>query len=244
MNRLAIIRPLPATMTGDMVNPERMATDDPKEVAYSANAGAREIEFDLGSPQMVGAIYLGGVTGGTTAFTVTGGPVGYAENALGNLVVAPKRTATGPRQYLMTFAPQLIRYVRLSANLAQGFAVGIARLGELFQPTWGHEWGAGRYLVDTSIVTRNRAGGFGIDKGAIATGWEFTLGDLTDEEREALFDMLRKVGESNPIIVSEDPAVTADLDARLHYGLFQRLEKYERQSVGVTRWSLKVEDWL
>lgn len=240
---LSIIRPLAATIAGSMTNAARMATPDPKEVAYSNGAAARTIDLDLGSVQTVGAVYLGGVSG-TTSFTVTGGTAGYATTAFGNIDVAPKRTAIAPRQYLLQLEPTALRYIRLSAALADGFEVGLAIAGERFTPTWGHEWGAGRGLVDTGTASRNRAGGFGVNPGAIATSYDWTLGDLTDEEREALFDMLRKVGETNPMIVCEDPAQTADLDARLHYGLFQRLEKYERRSVGITRWSLRLEDWI
>lgn len=242
MSNLSVNRPLAATIAGNMTNPTRMSSPDPKEVAFSNGALARTIDIDLGAAQMVGSIYLGGVSGSTT-FAVTGGTAAYTTTALGDILVAPKRTAIAPRQYLLQFDPISLRYIRLSATLADGFQVGIAAACERFTATYGHEWGAGRYLEDTSNVARNRAGGFGIDKGAIVPGYDFTLGDLTDEERESLFDMLRKVGESSPVIVAEEPDVTNDLDARLHYGLFQRLEKYERRSVGITRWSLKVSDW-
>lgn len=243
MTILSINRWLAGTVAGTMTNPSRMATWDPKEVAYSNGAGARTIDIDLGAVQSVGSIYLGGVNG-TTTFAVTGGAAAYTTTALGNIVVAPKRTAVAPRQYLLEFAPVNFRYFRLSANLADGFEVGIAAACERISPSWGHEFGASRTLEDMSNVTANRAGGFGIDAGAIVPGYSFTLGDLTDEEREALFDLLRKTGQSNPIIVAEDPAVTNDLDARLHYGLFQRLEGYERRSPGITRWALKMRDWI
>lgn len=242
MSVLAIIRPLPATYGGNMTDAARMGTPDPREVAYSTGSGARTIDMDLGSVQSVGAIYLGGATF-AGSFQITGGVAGYTETVIGDILSAPKRTAVSPRQYLATFPPINVRYIRLSANLNNGWEVGVAVAGERFSPTFGHEWGAGRYLADTGTATRNRAGGFGVDPGAVVAGWEFTLGDLTDEEREVLFDMLRKIGETRPVIVAEDPDVTPDLDARLHYGLFQRLEKYERVQTGVTRWALKVEEW-
>lgn len=242
MGLLSVSRWLAGTIAGNMTNPTRMATWDPKEVAYSNGAGARTIDIDLGAAQMVGAIYLGGVSG-TTTFAVTGGAASYTTTSYGNIVVAPKRTAVSPRQYLLEFAPVSLRYIRLSATLADGFEVGIAAACERFTSEYGHEWGAGRGLEDMSSVTANRAGGFGIDPGAIVPSYDWTFGDLNDEEREALFDMLRKVGTSSPVIICEDPAVTNDLDARLHYSLFQRLEKYERRSVGITRWSLKARDW-
>lgn len=243
MSNVAIMRPLAATVAGNMTNASRMATPDPKEVAYSAGGAARTIDLDLGAAQNVGAIYLGGVSG-TTAFAVTGGAGGYTESALGNILVAPKRTATAPRQYLLTFAPASLRYIRLSAALADGFEVGVATALERFTPTYNHEWGASRTLLDTGSAQRLISGGFGINKGAVVPGWTFTLGDLLDDEREVLFDMLRKVGETSPIVIAEDPDVTADLDARLHYGIFQRIGGYERPSLGITKWALTVADWI
>lgn len=243
MSRVVIIRPLAAAIAGNMTSPERMATPDPKEVSISPDAGARSIDLDLGAARTVGALYLGGVSS-AVAFTATGGVGAHAEFNLGNLLAAPKRTAGAPYRNLLVIEPRELRYVRLSANVPAGFEVGLAMAGELFRPGYNHEWGAGRYLVDTSTVARNRAGGFGIDQGAIAVGWDFALGDLTDDDAANLFDMLRKVGESNPAIVCEDPDVTPGLEERTHYGLFQRLEKYERQSLGVTRWSLKIEEWI
>lgn len=242
MGTSIIMRPLPATYTGTIINPDRLGTPDPKEVAYyDANAN-RSFTIDLGADTMVGAFYMGGVSG-TPNFNLTLRTAALVDTVIGAVAVAPKRTAGAPRQYLARFTPQLARYAVVTVNATIGLEVGFASLNEVFEPTYGHEWGAGRFIIDTGLATRNRAGGFGIEAGAIVTGWDFTLGDLTEDEREVLFDMLRKVGETSPVIVCEDPDQTADLDARLHYGLFQRLEKYERQQLGVTRWSLKVEDW-
>ena len=245
MSNLAIIRPIPGVSTGALVNPERTGTPDPKEVSYSVGAGIRDMDIDLGAAHLIGGFYVGAVSH-EVQITVATGVAAHGEiHHDGLLDIAPKRTAGAPRQYLKLIAPIPVRFINMRIqNAPDGLEVGLALVGEVFRPTYGHEWGAGRYLVDTGTATRNRAGGFGIERGAIVPGWEFTLGDLTDEEREQLFDMVRKMGETSPVVVVEDPDNTADLDARIHYGLFQRLEKYERQSVGVTRWSFKVEEWL
>lgn len=246
MSNLAIIRPLPgaAYVNGALTNGARIFTPDPKEVA--TGNGDSFFRVDLGRVETVSAIYLGGNIG-RRGFRWRGGAASYVETALRNIGPAQKRTDVGPFQILDIFDPVALRYLEFYTDTGGGFGpaegIGVLAIGETFRPTFGHEWGAGRYLVDTSTVSRNRAGGFGIDRGAIVPGWEFTLGDLTEEERERLFDMVRKLGESSPVIVCEDPDNTADLDARIHYGLFQRLEKYDRQSVGVTRWSFKVEEW-
>jgi hypothetical protein len=237
---------LPAALVGGgFTDGGRALTPDPKEVAV-AGAAATNFRFDLGSAQMVSAVYLGAASASLAGITAFGGVVDVYENNLGALSPAQKRTAAAPYKYYLQFPALSLRFIEFNrpASFPVGFEMGLAIAGERFSPTWGHEWGAGRFLSDTSSVSRNRAGGFGIERGAVVPGWDFTLGDLTLEETEQLFDMMRKVGESAPVVVAEDPDASNDLDARIHYGLFRRLEKYERASVGVTRWSLKVEDWI
>lgn len=242
MNNGTIMRPLPAVIGGSLADPARMASPDPKEVAYAVAAGPHTIDIDLGAPTLVGAVYLGGVSG-DVVFSLTGGTASYAEAPIGNLFAAQKRTPVGARKYLGIIVPRPLRYLRLSADLPAGFEVGVAAICERFSPKWGHEWGSGRSIIDTGTANRNRAGGFGVELGAVVTGWDFTLGDITDGEREELFDMLKKIGETRPVIVAENTDATADLDARVHYGLLRRVDKYERIQLGVTKWTLKVEDW-
>lgn len=244
---VSIMRPItPTAVAGSMTDVARVATPDPKEVAVSTGAGVRTIDLDLGSEQVVGAVYIGGANMGTT-FAVTGGGTGdaYTTIPLGNIYVAAKRRAVSPRQYLLIIdPPQPLRYIRLSATLANGNAVGIACALERFTPTWGQEWGAGRPLSDASSMAKNRAGGFGGELGVISPGYSFTLGDLTDDETEILFDIVRQVGESRPVVIVEQPDLTENLDARLHYGLIQRIEPYERQRLNIVRWGFRIEDWL
>lgn len=242
MANMVIGRPLPGTITFSWVNGANLLTPDPKEVAYAGATGFQEFTIDLGSEKPVGAVYFGGVSKDIELSYYVQNTVGTSL-ATGTINAANKRTAAAPFQYFASFAPVNARRLIVYSNPTAGDEIGVAAMLETFQPTWNQEWGAGRFLIDTGTATRNRAGGFGIEQGAIVPGYEFTLGDLTDTELEVLYDMLRKVGETSPIIIAEEPTNNTDLDARVHYGLFQRLEKYERQQLGVTRWSLKMEEW-
>lgn len=245
MSNMSIIRPLPVSaIAGSMTDAERMLTPSPKEVSYSSATAARTIDIDLGSAQDVGAIYLGGVSA-TANFTITGGLGSYTTTALGTAVVAPKSSSENPRQYLLMIdPPQSLRYIRLSANLTSGDEIGNLVVGETFQPTLGHEYGGGRAIGDTGGATRLMSGGFGIESGATFGTWEFTLGDLTTDEIEALYTMLKKVGMTKPMVVVENPDVTANLHNRIHYGLFEKISKYERLTPGETRWALQIGEWV
>ena len=136
------------------------------------------------------------------------------------------------------------RYWRLALN-GSPTAVGIVAIGASVQPTYGHEWGSGRQLVDTGQVTPLRGGGFAVEPGAKKAAWQFALGDLTDADLSALWDMVLDIGIGSPVLAMEDPALTgAAMNAALHYGLLDRPEVYERQSLGVSRWNFRVEEWV
>lgn len=247
MSVLSIIKPASifAVSSVELTDASRLLTPDPKEVAFRATAGTFGIDIDLGSAQTVDAIYLGGLSG-PIDFTVTGGAGAYTTTAVANLVVAPKFRASAPRRNLLHFAPQAWRYIRLTTttSAAAGFEVGNLVVGDAFRPTWGHEFGGGRGIGDTGIATRLLSGGFGILAGSRFKTWDFALGDLTDAELEELFDILYQLGETNPAVVCEDPDITSNLDARIHYGKFGKIDRYERLVPGATRWNLKFEEWV
>jgi hypothetical protein len=52
------------------------------------------------------------------------------------------------------------------------------------------------------------------------------------------------VGKHGSILVVEDPDQAATgLNERVHWGLFDKLESYERIAPGATKWTLRIEDW-
>ncbi len=247
MSVLGIIKPLPLTIAStNLTDGARLTTVDPKEVAYlAAGPNTVAIDIDLGSIKTVSAIYLGAVSSALD-FTVTGGAAAYTTTAVANLVTANKLSGLSPRKNILFFADQSWRYIRLlsPATTAAGFEIGNVIVGDAFRPTWGHEYGGGRSVGDTGVKSRLLSGGFGIMQGARFKTWNWTLGDLTDAEVEELFSFALDVGETNPVVVCEDPDITSNLDARTHYGLFDKIETYERLAPGLTRWNFKIEEWV
>lgn len=239
----------PSTIsTAGFTNEANAGSVDPKEVAVDSVGGInRDLILEFSGGVVIDSAFLGAVSADVEVqlSADTTDDSLYDTAYATKLAASHKRTAEAPFSYYWQLAGDTVYRLRFRfVSIPAGFNVGLARAAETFSPTYGHEWGAGRSLVDTGAATRNKAGGFGIEPGAIAGAWDWTLGDLTDEEVEELYDILRRIGATNPCLVVEDPAETNHLDARIHYGLFQRLEKYERRSVGITRWSLKIEEWI
>jgi len=234
-----------ASIGGTMEDAARLLTPSPKEAALSAG-GARTIDIDLGQAIPVDMITLAHTNAPDGfAFSVSYGVGGYSEHALGNLVAAPARKVVLPRHMLMVVdEPVTARFIRLSsAAVPAGFYAGILSVSQAMRTQYGHEWGSGRFVVDTGSAARLMSGGFGINRGARFGGWQWTFGDLDDAETDALYAMQLRAGMTSPIIVVEDPDITAGLNERIHYGLLTRLEAFERQDTTKTRWLMRVEDW-
>jgi hypothetical protein len=142
-------------------------------------------------------------------------------------------------------APVASRYwkLTLSNGDTSDFYVGVLAMGIAFQTTYGTEWGAGRFIEDTGSVERLFSGGFGITNGVATTGYQFTFGDLTVDERERLFQIARRRRTTQTILVVEDPDFTDGLNDRCHWSLWNRFEAYERIDPANSRWSMKVQDW-
>jgi hypothetical protein len=245
MSVMSFLRPVAAIVAAStLTDATRVLTSDPKEVAYMAGAGTVTIDLDLGSVQEISAVFIGAMSSALT-FTVTGGAAAYTTESAGSISVADKLKAVAPRRNFALFAPKNWRYIRLEATGAPaGLEIGNVVVGDAFQPTWGHEWGAGRGVGDTGTAQRLLSGGFGINRGARFKTWDWTLGDITDAEVRELTDLCLTVGETAPLVICEDPDQTAGLDERLYYGKFAKLERYERLVPGATRWSFKVEEWV
>ena len=242
MASLTLMRALFATTTSTGL--ENLATPDPKEIA--APSSGASIGLDLGASFEVDTIFVGHiVTAATTVAIYTGASLGATTTLQSTPTLGPS-TARRRHGFVKLGAPVSSRYWTLVfGSPAASATVGIAALGKSVQPAFGHEWGSGRLIRDMSQVTALRGGGFGIERGARAPGWQFTAGDLSDAEVVSLWDMVQEVGESAPVVVCEDPALAQpSLNEALHYGLFDRPEAYSREAPGLNRWSFRVKDWV
>lgn len=233
----------PTNATGP-TTPLNLLTPDPKEVA-TASVSPVNIDVDLGASFSVDQFLLGFLTSGVTAVTVaTATGLGTGLGSATALNLGPT-TAVRRHAFLDLVTPVSSRFFRFVVTFTGTLSVGIVGIGLSNQPTWGHEWGSGRQPIDTAIVTPLRGGGFMREQGSIKAAWQFSLGDLTDTDLDALWDLANDVGVGNPVLVMEDPALTgAAMNKALHYGLFAKPDVYERLLPGLSRWSFRVEEWV
>ena len=230
------------TTNGVAANSDNLKTPDPKEI-YSGNA--QYIFFDFGAAYEFDTAFIGYIGGAATsnAIGVNQGVNMSFTGQTGKATPTPGPTTARRRHAFAKFTAGTSRYWNIS--FWESFSVGIVVFGKSIQPAYGHEWGSRRGIRDMSQVTPLRGGGFGIERGARAGGYEFTCGDLTDAEVQSLYDMVEDVGESAPVVVCRDPALAQpDLNNALHYGLLDRPEAYVREAPGMNSWSFRVKDWV
>jgi len=227
---------------------------DPREIWQDSAVGsAAVIDIDLGSPQVIDTVYLGCVWWATWGATwaISGGL-----SAADEVMMSPMTTLRVPERAgrtsafshaFWTGAEAYIRHLRITIMQTDGerpIAVGALMAGQAWQPNWNMEIGSGRAVKDTGSITRLPSGGVSIVEGARFGSFKFTLGVLTDDEVDYLYDLQLDRGETRRLLVVEDPARTAGLRSRLHYGALTSLRAFERRDPAQTKWEATVEDWV
>ncbi|MBX9881276.1 MAG: hypothetical protein K2X73_04815 [Sphingomonas sp.] len=246
----AIVRPCAVAdvQAANVVAAPNVATAEPKAVAELGGNQEQDVAISIVLPtaQQIDTIVVGFASGATPPLGFWCGINGPYERSLGT--VAPLTTAIegGRQHYILQLpAPFMVRYINLGHAAGLGRSqIGLFAAGLAFRPTWGGEWGGGIGLTDTGTATRRRDGGFGIDPGVSAAQMQWTFGDLSDGERQQLFGMLKQRGATTtPFLVIEGGDNGPSSTEEVHWGLFTRIEPYERQAPGMSRWSLRFEDW-
>ena len=250
----SIIRPEPLVPYASfaLVEATNVLTAEPKQVAVTSG-GFPSCYADAGAPIAVDTFVLGYVAkpgADLSAFTVhffaDAGAVGASE--VGQAALLPTALRAGRRHCVLQLgAPVAERivgfYIGGPGADAAGLEIGLFAVGRSFRPAWGSEYGSGAGVIDTGSVTRRRDGGFGIDPGARAATLQWTFGDLSDAETDALFALLMDRGETASIVAIEGADTGPITSEQVHWGRFTRIETYERLDAGITRWSLRMEDW-
>lgn len=255
---LIIMRPLALS---NVVNFANLGDDDllalqtpnPKEIALAdiANDSAAGLGADLGAVASLDTFLLGftNAPAGTTQIEVYTATAAFEPIGLQGTAVVIESTLVSPvrHAFVQLAAPVASRYwVILLRNATGGtisMSIGVLAVGRAFQCALGHEWGAGRQIEDTGTAERLIGGGFGIDEGVTVGGYGWTFGDLTNAELSDLYALVRAIGQTKTVLVVEDPDQTAGLAERIHWGLFDRLNAYERLIPGASRWEFKIRDW-
>jgi hypothetical protein len=254
MKQLLIAKPVDWSIMGAATaggaGLDNLLTPDPKEAWITSNAAAQTVRALFAAPTTIDTAHLGftDLPHGTTVdfYTFTNAD-GTGEAALGSYAVDNPTGDSRPRHAFAQGAPRAnVRGIRatMTQPAARAAIVGVMSAGLALAPYWGHEYGAGRFVIDTGTKERLFGGGFGIQLGARAGGYQWTFGDLTEEEVEALYKLALDAGETASVLVIENPdTVEPGLNERVHWSIIDKIEAYERFAPGASRWAFKVLDW-
>lgn len=254
MKNLLILQPTPiVSVTASRGSgAANLLTPDPREVWMDSGTGTATLVLDFGQPRVINTIFLGHLLPPhvDATWSITGGLIDST-----SLLISPVSSLRVPdvtwrspalSHAFWTGAAVRVRYIRLSVTQPAGSAplsAGVLIAGYALQPAWNHEWGSGRRPIDTNPAVALPDGGFSGVEGVRKSAWFWTLGDLADDELDALWEIALDRGESRPLLVVEDPDRTAGLRRRLHYGIFRQFREFERLTRNRTRWELRIEDW-
>lgn len=248
--RLVMMRPVPPaslSVVQNFANSANALTPDPKEVATIAAATTGIVDLDFGAVRSFDTMFAGYLSSNIGAVTLQYGlATAFESTAVFGLgAQASELVVPDYHRPFVAAAPFNARYLRFSFTVPAGApgTVGVLAGGLSVQPFWGHEFGSGRPIEDTGIVERLFSGGFGIYDGVRVGGYQWSFGDLSDAELAKLYALARDRGQTRSILVIEDPDQTDGLNERTHWSLFDRLEAYERQVPGASRYAFKVRDW-
>lgn len=197
MSSLLIIEPMPVAVTSARGSgAANLATLDPKEVWVDGAAGTTTIlTVDLGSVRSIDTILLGclGQAAPAATWSVTagvpnaGGQVLQAETMLR---VPDAAGAFASRSHALWHGGVVdVRYLAISVTQPAGspaLTAGVLVVGLAFSAELNHEWGAGRRLIDTGVVTPLPSGGFAVVEGVRKRALKWTFGDLTTAEVDRL----------------------------------------------------------
>lgn len=216
-----------------------LLTPDPREVwTDTGGTGLAIIDIDLGVQRPINAVALCCLFNASPAATwfIQGGIGGQAEFLIQDYAAfrVPERAgALRMMSHALWAGPsQMARYIRIAIDQPEGAPLTAGRLivGDAFQPKYNKEYGSGRGVKDGSTVTRLPSGSVAVVEGARYATYGWTLGDLSEDEADRLYEMQLSVGESQPVLVVEDPERTTALRNRIRYGALTGLRAFDRRN--------------
>jgi len=254
MGKLLIVEPAPIAamvITPTGTGGSNPLTPDPKEIYDRGTAGTVQIDIDMGAAVALDSFFLGFTNASDTATMIvqTGTGLGSGLSTIEGQTPIRAADAIGERSHGFRHldSPVTSRYWRIafySEGMTANNQFGILLVGKAFSPEWDREWGSGRRPIDTGKATQLIGGGFGIEKGARKAAFSWTFGDLTDAETQELWAMTMRLGATDPLLVVENASDTVGVNEQLHYGLFSRLDQFERRRPEETKWQLEIEQWV
>lgn len=253
--KLTIYEPFPVSASASSQGAENTSllnafTNDPKEVYLQNSGTGRNLYIDLGSVQTVDTFHMG-----FSNAVLSQGRLYSCDNLAGANAVARSsakvmrpadcKTIRASMTHQLT-VPFASRYWYIQLNNLDGFALQIGRIDlcHSFSADFDREWGSGRRPIDTGRSTALLGGGFGTQEGVRKAGYSWTFGDLTEAELETLWGIFLRRGTTQPVIVNEWEGAAVAANEKLHYGLFQRLDQFERREPNATKWGMELEEWV
>jgi hypothetical protein len=210
------------------------------------------IDIDLGAIVAVDTVYLGyTIAAADASWTINAGAEGYMDQVLkdsGALRVFDRAGRVPARTHAFwTGAVANVRFLRLTLYQPSGSAAlsaGILMVGRSWRPAYNIQFGGGRRVIDTGTVAALPDGGFGTVEGVRKREFSWTLGDLSSDEIDSLEDLVLDHGETNPVLVVEQPDAAIGQRAGIHYGLFVALKAFERKNAAQTAQQFVLEEWI
>lgn len=231
---------------------ENLLTPDPKEVWVDSAVGtAAVIDIDFGVARAIDTVFLGCIWSADQAasWTITGGVASYTATtikAAGTLRVPERAGRTTRFTHAFWHGDDvLVRYLRISITQPAGkpvLAIGAMSFGLSFVPEFNMEWGSGRGVKDTGSITRLPSGSAAAVEGARYGTYKWSLGDLSDEEVDYLYELQLDRGETRRMLVVEDPDTTWGLRNRIHYGVLTGIRPSDRRNPRQTRWEFQLDE--
>lgn len=225
-----------------------LLTPSTREVWRAPGVGASTIDLDFGQVVTLDTVFVGFTNASVNATLEVATMIGLS--GLGLAVVRPSAAFSVPYSvgarhhgYVRLDQPVATRYLRLAVDQVGGAAplqAGVVIAGLAIERPY--EYRAGRAALDLSKKTETDDGGFGVSRAAIVSSYRLTLSGLTDDQVEELWQIVMALGESAPVLIVEGHDGSPRF-SHIHYGLFQRLEPYERDEPQDTRWGLSIRDW-
>ncbi|NML88339.1 hypothetical protein HHL26_04570 [Sphingobium sp. TB-6] len=249
MSGVLIVKPLPiaATPTVAGSGADNLRTEDPNEAWIAPSTASLTMDIDMGAAVTVDSFYLGYTNAAAAAAWTIASGTGLGTGLTVIKASGPMRAADseGPRHHVFARIadPVTARYFRLT--LAQAGAsplyVGALVVGLAFEKH--REFGNGRTAVDVGARQDLPGGGFGIGDGVVKSQFAFSFIDLSETERNRLWSIEKDRGIRRPVVLVEDNDLTSGMNDAIHYGVFDRLQPFERANAREYKHAGMVIDW-
>lgn len=227
---------------------DALADPDPKIVFKAAASGAITITVDLQADTAWDTVFLGFTNvDGDDSWAIHRATAAAPSTWVSTLASTTLRSAGawGQRHHGLAVlaAPVTSRYIRLTTTTTTALTAGVLLVGQRMALTWPQEYGGGRKPVERGLIQPTLGGGIARWKLGRTAAYRMTLGDLTDDELEALWRTVDEHGEMDPVLIVEQYAAASARQPKMHYGRLTGLDYYARTDAQKSRYELIIEEW-